>query len=223
MDKTQFLGQLFLGTHNPQAETLVKEGIKTGFRKFDTAYMYQSEEAVGKAIRFAIETGQVSRNEVFIQSKLPHGRGGYNFTLKAVESSLERMGIDYLDSYLIHYPCRDKEEWQETLLDTWSAMERLQEEGKIRNIGVSNFLNHHLDFLCKNATVKPWVNQVEMHFGSRRDDVLQFCHQSGVGVMAWSPLGGGRMYHDAILIEMAKRKGVDIKCLVLSWLLKRGV
>lgn len=223
MDKSQFLGQLFLGTHNPQAETLVKEGIKAGYRKFDTAYMYQSEEAVGKAIRFAIETGQVPRSEVFVQSKLPHGRGGYNFTLKAVESSLERMGMDYLDSYLIHYPCRDKEDWQEILLDTWSAMERLQKEGKIRNIGVSNFLNHHLDFLCKNATVKPWANQVEMHFGSRRDDVLQFCHQSGVGVMAWSPLGGGRMYHDAILIEMAKRKGVDIKCLVLSWLLKRGV
>lgn len=219
----RFLDDCFLGTDNWQAETLVKEAIKIGYRKIDTAYMYQTEEAVGKAIRSAIETGQVVRDDLFVQSKLPHGRGGYNFALKAIDASLQRMGVDYLDSCLIHYPCRDKEDWQEILLDTWLAMERLCREGKVRRIGVSNFLNHHLDFLCKNATIKPWVNQVEMHPGFRRDDILSFAVKVGIGVMAWSPLGGGRMYHDPVLIELARRKGIDVKCLVLSWLLKRGV
>src|SRR5213595_1193230 len=148
----------------------VKAAIKNGYISIDTAAIYGNEEGVGRAIK---ESG-VPREELFITTKLWNADQGYESTLKAFETSMEKLGLDYLDLYLIHWPGKDKYK------ETWKAFEKLYKDGRVRAIGVSNFLIHHLEDLLGSAEIKPMVNQVELHPHLTQKDLLSYCKKEGI-------------------------------------------
>ncbi|WVE37806.1 aldo/keto reductase, partial [Priestia megaterium] len=155
----------------------VKYAIKAGYKSIDTAKIYENEEGVGQAIK---ESG-VSREELFVTSKVWNADQGYDTTLQAFETSLNKLGLEYLDLYLIHWPVEGKYK------DTWKALEKLYKDGKIRAIGVSNFQVHHLEDLIADAEVKPMVNQIEFHPLLTQTEVREYCKKQGIQVEAWSP------------------------------------
>ena len=152
-------------------EAIISEAIRQGYRHLDTAAFYFNEKAVGKAVR---ESG-IPREDFFLTSKVWKDHLGYDSTLQEFESTCKRLGTDYLDLYLIHWPrpSADCENWKELDLETWRAMEELQKEGKIRGLGLSNFLPHHIKNILENGTVKPVVNQLELHPGSMQQAAVQ--------------------------------------------------
>lgn len=212
-----FLG---IGTDSQNCAICVDAAIKKGFRFFDTAYMYSTETSLGKVIFSYINDNVVLRSDFFIQTKTPHTKPGYSSTLLEFNNSLNKLQIDYLDSYLIHFPCRDKENWRELTLDTWMAMEKLYKEGKVKVIGVSNFLPHHLDFLIKNSEVKPMINQIEIHPQHSQDHTIEFCKNNNILVQAWSPFGAGRVFYNKIIKDVANNYHTTITNFILNWHLK---
>ena len=169
----------------------VEEAIKAGYSHIDTAAIYANEDSVGKAIK---ESG-IGRDKIFITSKLWNSSRGYDKTLAAFDETMKKLQLEYLDLYLIHWPAAigKTENWRNENAETWRAMEKLYEEGRIRAIGVSNFLSHHLEALLETAKVKMAVDQIEFHPGMRQEKTLEFCRQNDILVEAWSPLGTGRM------------------------------
>lgn len=156
----------------------VKAAIKAGYRSIDTASVYGNEEGVGQAIR---ESG-VAREELFITTKVWNTEQGYDSTLAAFDQSLSKLGLDYADLYLVHWPIRAKYK------DTWRALEKLYADGKVRAIGVSNFQIDHLEDLLADATVKPMVNQVELHPLLNQQELREYCKAQGIQIEAWAPL-----------------------------------
>ena len=207
---------LGLGTylsHPAEVGQAVGRALDVGYRHIDTASFYGNEEAIGRAIR---ESG-VARQEVFITTKVWNDEQGYDETLRAFEASTKRMGLDYIDLYLVH--------WPRPLLmeDTWAAMEDIRGSGGVRSIGVSNFLAHHLDRLASFANVMPVVNQIEFHPHLQSPAVLEACVRHGVMVEAWSPLKRGRLLDDPLLVEIAGRHGVTSARVIIRWLLQREI
>ena len=170
-----------------QDEAVISEAIRQGYRHLDTASAYLNEEAVGKAVR---ESG-IPREEFFITSKVWRSRLGYESTRKEFETSLKKLGTDYLDLYLIHWPRPEdlSAEWRELDVETWKAMEELYRAGKVRAIGVSNFLPHHLNNLMERTGIVPVVNQLEFHPGYIQKAAVDFSQRLGIQVEAWSPIG----------------------------------
>ncbi|WP_423801963.1 aldo/keto reductase [Neobacillus sp. SAB-20_R2A] len=191
----------------------VKAAIKNGYRSIDTAAVYQNEEGVGQAIR---ESG-VSREELFITSKVWNSDQGYESALQAYETSLNKLGLDYLDLYLIHWPGKNK------FKETWKALEKLYKDGRVRAIGVSNFKVHHLEELLKDAEIKPMVNQVEYHPHLTQKDLLAFCQKEGIQLEAWSPLKQGQLLNDPTLSEIAEKYGKSTAQVILRWDLQSKV
>ncbi|WP_042356124.1 aldo/keto reductase [Bacillus rubiinfantis] len=191
----------------------VKAAIKNGYRSIDTAAVYQNEEGVGKAIK---ESG-ISREELFITSKVWNSDQGYESTLQAYETSLKKLGLEYLDLYLIHWPGKDK------FKDTWSALEKLYKDGRVRAIGVSNFKVHHLEELLKDCEIKPMVNQVEYHPHLTQKDLLAFCQSQGIQMEAWSPLKQGQILEDPVIKEIATKYEKTAAQIVLRWDLQTKV
>ncbi|MGX3043799.1 aldo/keto reductase [Helicobacter sp. T3_23-1056] len=212
-----------IGSSAQDMQLCIYSAIKYGFKFFDTAYMYLSEAKLGSAIKQCMNEGIIKRQDLFIQSKAPHTKAGYSATLKGFDESINKIQTDYLDSYLIHYPQRDKSNWQDLLLDTWYAMEKLYEQGKIRAIGVSNFLPHHLDFLLKNATVYPMINQIELHPQHTQSQALEFCKAHNIQIQAWGPLGCGRSYYSPFIKSLANKYNTSIMNLVLNFHKKQGI
>lgn len=191
----------------------VKYAIENGYRSIDTAAFYQNEVGVGKGIK---ESG-VPREEIFVTSKVWNSDQGYESTLKAFDDSLNKLGFDYLDLYLIHWPVKGKYK------ETWKALERLYKDGKVRAIGVSNFHIHHLKDLLEDAEIKPAVNQVEYHPHLTQVELHEFCKKEGIQLEAWSPLKKGRVLNEAVIVDIANKYGKTPAQVIIRWDLQNEV
>ena len=202
------------------AQNGVLSALSYGYRHIDTAAAYRNEKSVGSALI----ASKIPRNEVFITSKVWNAERGYDSTKIAFEKTCQELQVDYLDLYLIHWPASSTrfENWDEINLDTWRAMTELYKEGKIRAIGVSNFLPHHLQSLMKTE-VKPMINQIEFHPGYRQEEVVKYCTDNGIIIEAWSPLGCGSMLTNPLLQSIATRYQKSIAQLCIRWCLQSGV
>ena len=206
-----------------EAYNSVLAAIKAGYTHIDTAAIYGNEVSVGKAIAKAISLGLVKRQDLFITSKVWNDDRGYETTLKAFEESLKRLGLDYLDLYLIHWPAPTSrfDNWDEINLATWKAMTELYKAGKIKAIGVSNFREHHLKSLLATE-VKPMVNQIEFHPGQMQKDLVEFCKANNILVEAWGPMGTGRLLKNELLADMGKKYGKSVAQICIKWCVQNG-
>ena len=198
----------------------VRKALDAGYRHIDTASIYKNEETVGRAI---IDSG-VPRSEIFLTSKLWGDDYGYESTKKAFEKSLELLQTGYLDLYLMHWPnpVKFRNNWKKNNADTWRAIEELYKEGKIKSIGVSNFMIHHLEELKKTASIMPMVNQIKLCPGDTKDELVSYCRENGILVEAYSPLGTGKVFKVPELIELASKYNVSIAQLSIRWSLQMG-
>ncbi|MEH0156808.1 aldo/keto reductase [Limibacter armeniacum] len=191
----------------------VKWALEHGYRSIDTASIYQNEEGVGEGMR---QSG-VKREEIFLTSKVWNADQGYNSTLTAFDESLERLGTDYLDLYLVHWPVKGK------FTETWRAMESLYKDGRIRAIGVSNFLRHQLEEVMDNAQVIPMVNQIEFHPYLQSPRLVEFCEHHRIQLEAWAPLMQGAAFEVKELVALADKYKKTVPQIVLRWNLQRGI
>lgn len=195
-------------------EQCVYDAIAAGYRLIDTAAIYQNEEAVGKAIK----RSGVAREELFITTKLWVSDAGYESARQAFNKSLERLGLDYLDLYLIHQPYGD-------VHGSWRAMEELYQEGRIRAIGVSNFHpDRVMDFIC-NTKIVPAVNQIELHPFYQQIETTQFLADKGVQTQSWAPFAEGRngLFENEILLSIARKHQKSVAQIVLRWMIQRNI
>lgn len=191
----------------------IKFAIDAGYRHIDTAAIYQNEIGVGKGV----EQSGVKRENIFITTKVWNADQGYNSTIKALETSLDKLQMEYLDLYLIHWPVKGK------CKETWQAMEFLYEKGFVKSIGVSNFLANHLSDLFEFAKIKPMVNQMEFHPYLVQQDLIDFCNQNQIQFEAWSPIMKGRVLNIELLNQLAKKYNKSEVQIVLRWNLQKGV
>jgi diketogulonate reductase-like aldo/keto reductase len=197
-----------------ETETVVRTALDLGYRSIDTARIYGNERGVGQAIR----SSGIPREQLFVTTKvwnedIRRGRVEAAFT-----ESLQRLGLDYLDLYLVHWPIGGK------IVSTWKAMERLLHSGRVKAIGVSNHVRPHLEELLAAADVVPAVNQIEFHPYLQSPALLDHCRQKGIQVEAWSPLmQGGAILQDPVLVEIARKYGKTTAQVILRWDLQRGV
>ena len=199
----------------------VAAALAAGYRHFDTASFYGTEQALGDALKAA----GVPREELFLTSKLWKDEMGYENALAAFERSLQKLGTDYLDLYLIHWPRTDDltAEWRQLDRDTWRALEELYRAGRVRAIGVSNFLPHHLRNLMETAEIAPMVNQIEFHPGYPQTWNVEFCKAHGILPEAWSPLGRTRVLQDERLAGIAAKYSKTVAQLCVRFALQCGV
>ncbi len=203
------------------ATNAVKCAIESGYRHIDTAAAYQNEEFVGKGIK---ESG-VKRENIFLVSKLPNDDHGYKNAIESCERSLKRLGTDYLDSYLIHWPVlvQNVDRLEDDLCETWRAFETLYNDGKLRSIGTSNFLEEHIEIIKKNFSTYPMINQVQMHPQNPQDEMIAYCKENKILPEAWSPLIQGQAFKRELLIETAKKYGVSVAQLCIRFIVQKGV
>ncbi|MGP4039387.1 aldo/keto reductase [Gracilibacillus sp. D59] len=206
---------VFLVEEGEEVYNSVKWALEHGYKSIDTAAVYGNEEGVGKAIK---DSG-IPREELFITSKLWNGDQGYEETIQALETSLNKLGLEYLDLYLIHWPVPELNKYKES----WKAMEKLYNDGKIRAIGVSNFKEHHLEDLINNSQVVPMVNQVEYHPHLQQRSLHEFCKNHNIQLEAWSPLKQGKILDDPTLTDIAKHHGKSTAQVILRWDLQQEV
>ena len=216
------------GTYNEEfadnTATIIK-AIECGYRFFDTASLYETERPLGNALK---ESG-IARQDVIIETKLWIDEMGAENVKTAFEKSLNRLQTDYIDIYMMHWPRQtgaDDEKWKELDIETWMAMERLVRHGKVKRLGLSNFLPHHLKNILENSTIKPVVDQLELHPGYSQEGAVAFCKANDVLPMAWSPLGRGRenaTMGNAILVRLAEKYCKSIQQINLRFLLQKGI
>ena len=197
-----------------QCEQCVSEALEAGYRLFDTAASYENEVAIGRALRGS----RVPRDALFITTKLWVQDAGYDGTLKAFDSSLKQLGLDYIDLYLIHQPFGD-------YYGAWRAMERLYREGAVRAIGVSNFTPERLVDLCMNQEIKPMVNQIEIHPFFQQNTALRVMEDYGVVPQAWGPFSEAQkdIFNHKTLAKIASRHGKTTAQVILRWHLQRDL
>ncbi|MFP7298217.1 aldo/keto reductase [Neobacillus niacini] len=196
-----------------EALQAVKAAIKAGYRSIDTAALYQNEESVGQAIK---ESG-VPREELFITTKVWNEDQRNDSVLEAFETSIQKLGLDYVDLYLIHWPVKEKYK------QTWKVLEQLYKEGRIRAIGVSNFQIHHLEDLQSIAEIKPMVNQVELHPLLAQAELRDYCRKQEIQIEAWAPLGQGRLLEHPVLKEIAAKYNKSTAQVILRWDIQNGI
>lgn len=217
LNNGQKMPQLGLGVYKVGqdiAVDLVQMAIEAGYRRIDTAALYDNEQEVGAGIR---KSG-VAREEIFVTTKIWNDRQGYDNALEAIDESLTRLNIDYLDMLLIHWPAPT----QDKFVDTWRAFERALESGKVRGIGVSNFNPPHLEKLLAAGGTVPALNQVELHPGFQQADVRAFNASHGIATEAWSPLARGKYNEEPILLEIAKKHEKTAAQVIIRWHLDIG-
>ncbi|XP_030541128.1 methylecgonone reductase-like isoform X2 [Rhodamnia argentea] len=220
--------------------SILLEAIEVGYRHFDTASLYGTEEAVGRAVAEALERGLVeSRDQIFITTKLWCTDAHPDLVLPALKKSLQRLGLEYVDLYLIHWPVRLKEgtegfDFKGKILPfdakgTWEAMEECSKLGLAKSIGVSNFGTKKLSQLLSHATIPPAVNQVEMNAAWRQEKLRGYCREKGIQVSAWSPLGANgaawgslAVVDSPVLKEIAIAKGKSVAQVALRWVYEQG-
>ncbi|KPV44532.1 aldo/keto reductase [Alicyclobacillus ferrooxydans] len=206
-----------LGVYKTQEGEEVIQSVRTaleyGYRSVDTAKLYENEEGVGQAVR---ESG-IPRDEIFVTTKLWNTDQGYESALKAFEASRRRLGLEYVDLYLIHWPGKSR------FKETWKAFERLYKDGLVRAIGVSNFHVHHLEALLADAEVVPAVNQIELHPRLTQVEVRDYCDRHDIRVEAWSPLMRGKLLNDPTVTKIAEAHEKSAAQVILRWDLDHGI
>ncbi len=195
-----------------ETENAVRWALEAGYPAIDTAALYRNEAEVGKIVR----SGIVPRDEVFVTSKVWVDDLSYDGAKAAFNDSLEKLGFDYVDLYLIHWPFND---WQ----GAWRALEDAYKDGRARAIGVSNFMQHHLTELMNLAEIKPMVNQYECHPRLQQPDLLKFCHDNNIHVTAWAPIMKGRVLDMPEIVNIGEKHGKSAVHVTLRWLLQLGV
>ncbi|GLY68068.1 aldo/keto reductase [Amycolatopsis taiwanensis] len=200
----------------PDEETTaaVATALEAGYRSIDTAAVYGNERGVGRAIA---DSG-IPRSELFITTKLWNDDQGYDTALRAFDTSLDKLGLDHVDLYLIHWPTPARDRY----LDTWRALEKLLADGRTRAIGVSNFQPAHLERLLEHTGITPAVNQVELHPALQQHELRAFHAEHGIATEAWSPLAKGRILGEEAIVTIAKAYGVTPAQVVLRWHLQTG-
>jgi diketogulonate reductase-like aldo/keto reductase len=204
---------VFESKEGSEVQQAVHYALDSGYRHIDTASIYGNEKGVGQAIK---DSG-IAREEVFLTTKVWNSDQGFDTTIQAFEASLNRLEQDYIDLYLIHWPVLEKYQ------DTWKALEHLYKQQKVRAIGVSNFLVHHLKDLLPNCEIKPMVNQVEFHPRLLQPTLLDFCRSEKIQLEAWSPIMRGRVMEFPELVEIGERYGKSPVQVVLRWDLQHQV
>ncbi|MCK6255506.1 aldo/keto reductase [Fictibacillus sp. KIGAM418] len=208
---------VFKVEEGPELVNAVKAAIRHGYRSIDTAAIYENEEGVGKGIQEGLAESGVERRDLFVTSKVWNADLGYESTIAAYEESLRKLGLEYLDLYLIHWPVEGKYK------DAWRALETLYKEGRVKAIGVSNFQIHHLKDVMKDAEIKPMINQVEYHPKLSQKELQEFCKAQGIQMEAWSPLMQGQLLDHPVLKEIADHHNKSVAQVILRWDLQNGV
>lgn len=213
------------GTYKTTADEeglqMIKDAIKAGYRHIDTAQGYKNEHLVGQAIR---ESG-IPRNQFFVTTKVWNDNQGYDKTKESIEESLNKLNIDYIDLLLIHWPIPQgkNDEWKKLNQETWKAMEEYYDAGLIKAIGVSNFLEHHLNNLLETARIMPMVNQLEIHPYYQQQSIVKYCQDKGITVESWGPLMRGKAFKEPKLIELAQRNNISVAQLCIRYCLDRNI
>ncbi|HEV7951406.1 MAG TPA: aldo/keto reductase [Glaciihabitans sp.] len=204
--------QLGLGVYKVEdtlAEELTRGAIDAGYRHVDTAALYQNERGVGQGVR----TASVPREDIFVTTKVWNDQHGYDATLRAFDTSMELLGLDYVDLYLIHWPAPT----QNKFVETWRALETLHSSGRVRSIGVSNFKEHHIERLRSETDTLPVLNQVELHPWLPQRQLRDYNASLGIVTEAWSPLARGRVLDNPTLATLAAKHGKSAAQIVLRW------
>lgn len=204
-----------------KSNEIIRMALEAGYRYFDTASFYGTEEYLGQTIR---ESG-IERKDLFLASKAWKTEMGYDNVKKAFEESLKRLETDYLDLYLIHWPLPEDhyKDWKQLDIDTWRGMEELYHEGRVKAIGVSNFLPHHIENLIENCEVIPAVDQIEFHPGYTQEMTVRYCQEHHILIQAWSPIGRSTLLKHPLLMEMAERYQVSVAQLCIRYAVQRGI
>jgi 2,5-diketo-D-gluconate reductase A len=213
----QLIPQLGLGVYKVQQDVavdVVRTALDLGYRRVDTAALYDNEQEVGAAIR----SSGLDREEVFVTTKIWNDRQGYDEALEAIDESLLRLNIEYVDMLLIHWPCPQ----QNKFVETWAALEKSLETGKVRGIGVSNFHPEHLDKLLASASVVPALNQVELHPGLGQSEIRAYDADKAIATEAWSPLARGQMSAADAITDAAERHSKTVSQVILRWHIQLG-
>lgn len=210
----------FLATESKGVQNII-DALDVGYNYIDTAYFYKNESQIGEAIK---QTG-TDRSKLFICSKVWPTMMGYEGTLDSFEKSTDALLTDYLDMFLIHWPKKSMHdnEWKEYLRDSWKAMEELYESGKVRVIGLSNFLPHHIRVILETARIKPMINQLELHVGYMQSEAVSYSKKMGMVVQAWSPLGRARVLNDENVIAMSKKYNRTPAQILLRFLVQQDI
>ena len=191
---------------------IIKYALETGYRQIDTASFYGNEVGIGNGIK----QSNIKREDIFLVTKLWNDYHGYEKTIEAFNKSLERLQVEYIDLYLIHWPNKLNAE-------TWRAFEDLYKEGKVKAIGVCNFKIGHLEELKKTAEIMPMVNQVELHPQSSKEYLLDYCNDNNIQLVAWSPIMRGRIFSNELIIGLSEKYKKTIAQIVLRWHIQRGI
>lgn len=213
---------LGFGTYKITDPTLAKESVTEaicrGYRHVDTAAFYENEVAVGQAIRDTIAEGGLARKDLFVTSKVWKTENTYDKVMASFEKTMENLGLDYLDLYLVHWPASDAfdPDWKETNRQVWRAMINIYRSGQVKAIGVSNFLVRHLETILE-MEVLPMVDQIEINPGFLQRETVDFCQKQGIIVEAWSPLGRGRIFDDPTLLSLANKYDKTVAQIALRW------
>ncbi|WP_170236872.1 aldo/keto reductase [Streptococcus hyovaginalis] len=202
-----------------EAYQAVSHALKVGYTHIDTAQAYKNEASVGRAIA---DSG-VARKDIFLTTKVWNSNHSYDLAKASIEESLQKLGVDYIDLLLIHWPNPKafRDNWMEANAETWRAMEEFYEAGKVRAIGVSNFMQHHLEALFETAKVKPMVNQILLAPGCPQDELVAFCRQEDILLEAYSPLGTGAIFKNELANELADKYGKSVAQIALRWSLQK--
>ncbi len=202
-------------TPNAEAAPAVKAALDAGYRHVDTAAVYENEEGVGEGIR---QSG-LSRSDIFLTTKLWNNDQGYEQTLKAFEASLKRLGTDYVDLYLIHWPSAHRG----LFVDTWKALVKLKEEGRAKSIGVSNFYPEHIEKIVAETGVTPVINQIELHPDFQQRETRAFHETHKIATQSWSPLGQGKLLGHPVIAEIAQKLGRTPAQVIIRWHIDNGL
>lgn len=230
-----------LGTYRAvgnQSYESVVEALNAGYRHIDTAYLYENEEEIGRALRDVFSQGKIKRQDVFVVSKLWHTFHSRPLVTKGIQESLKKLGLEYLDLYLIHFPFGLKEGTDQMTptdangtvlfsnvdyLETWKGMEDVHRKGLAKSVGLSNFNSKQIDRILANAEVRPTVNQVECHPYLNQKPLLEFCRERNISLTAYSPLGTGRLLNESQITEIAERYNVSAAQVLIRYQIQRDI
>lgn len=202
-------------TPNDEAAPAVKAALSAGYRHVDTAAVYENEEGVGEGIR---QSG-INRSDIFLTTKLWNTEQGYDQTLKAFDASLKRLGTNYVDLYLIHWPSAHRG----LFVDTWKAFVKLKEEGRAKSIGVSNFYPEHIEKIVAETGVVPVINQIELHPDFQQRAARAFHEKHGIATQSWSPLGQGKLLGHPAIADIAAKLGRTAAQVIIRWHIDNGL